>query len=52
MNSKQILQNKNNNWMIKVFQKGYIYCLSNPSYGHSIYKIGYTTKNPLERRAA
>ena len=28
---------------------GYIYCLSNRSYGNSVYKIGFTTKEPLER---
>lgn len=29
--------------------KGYIYCLSNPSFKDNIYKIGYTTKTPALR---
>ena len=28
---------------------GYIYCCSNPSYGHNIYKIGFTDRTPFER---
>ena len=28
---------------------GYIYCLSNQSYGNSVYKIGFTTKLPQDR---
>lgn len=28
---------------------GYVYCLSNASFGNSVYKIGFTTKHPEER---
>lgn len=28
---------------------GFIYCLSNPSYGHNIFKIGFTERTPFER---
>ncbi len=28
---------------------GYIYCLSNPSYGHNVFKIGFTERTPFER---
>ena len=29
--------------------KGYVYCLSNPSFAKSTYKIGFTTKPPTNR---
>ena len=29
--------------------KGYIYCLSNPSFVSNVYKIGFTTKQPTTR---
>lgn len=29
--------------------KGYVYCLSNPSFGANIYKIGFTVKCPYRR---
>ena len=28
---------------------GFIYCCSNPAYGHNIYKIGFTERLPYER---
>ena len=28
---------------------GFIYCCSNPAYGHNVYKIGFTERPPLER---
>ena len=28
---------------------GYIYCLSNPSFGENVYKIGFTSKTPQQR---
>ena len=30
---------------------GYIYCLSNPTFGENIYKIGFTKRTPAERAA-
>jgi len=36
--------------MVNHKNSGYVYCLSNPSYGKSVYKIGYTKeKNPNNR---
>lgn len=29
--------------------KGYVYCLSNPSFGKTVHKIGFTTKPPTRR---
>tara|TARA_E500000331_G_C17147700_1_gene665730 strand:- start:205 stop:612 length:408 start_codon:yes stop_codon:yes gene_type:complete len=29
--------------------KGYVYCLSNPSFDKTIHKIGFTTKRPTHR---
>lgn len=34
---------------IRVFNKGYVYCLSNPSFRENIYKIGCTGKDPMIR---